>query len=141
VFQNLGPALRLLRELRRLSQAEVARRAGIGKSQISKYEGNRDLPKLDSLERVLQVLDYRPDTLFSVVALLDRLPEALAVEPGAPLKPIAVVPFIRSFSPLDTAFETAHRDLITLQRLVLELIFTGPSPPSPRPRGPVDPST
>src|SRR4051812_40861170 len=124
MFQNLGPALRLLRELRHLSQAEVARRAGIGKSQISKYEGGRELPKLDSVERVLEVLDYRPETLFSVVALLDRLPEALDAEPGSPQGPIVVVPFTRSFSPLDTAFETAHRHLITLHRLVLELVFT-----------------
>ena len=35
----------------------MARLAGIGKSQLSKYESGKELPKLDSLEKVLLVLN------------------------------------------------------------------------------------
>ena len=59
MFVNLGRTLSLLRELRGKSQASVAREAGIGKSQLSKYENGKELPKLDSLEKVLIALEGR----------------------------------------------------------------------------------
>ena len=57
MFANLGRTLSLLQELRGKSQARVAREAGIGKSQLSKYENGKELPKLDSLEKVLNALE------------------------------------------------------------------------------------
>jgi transcriptional regulator with XRE-family HTH domain len=71
-FCNLGKALFLLRDLRGKSQADVARRAGIGKSQLSKYENGKELPKLDSLERVLVALDIDYVEFFHTLALIDR---------------------------------------------------------------------
>src|ERR1700709_141250 len=56
MFQNLGKALALVRELRGKTQAQVARAAGVGKSQLSKYENGKELPKLDSLEKLLDAL-------------------------------------------------------------------------------------
>ncbi len=53
MFDHLGKALSLLRSLRGMSQGRVARSAGLGKSQLSKYESGRELPKLDSLARIL----------------------------------------------------------------------------------------
>ena len=50
MFANLGMTLSLLREIRGKSQSRVAREARIGKSQLSKYENGRELPKLDSPE-------------------------------------------------------------------------------------------
>jgi transcriptional regulator with XRE-family HTH domain len=51
--------LRALRERRRWSQAELARRAGIGQSAISKIEAGKtkgvDLATLDRLARALGV--------------------------------------------------------------------------------------
>jgi transcriptional regulator with XRE-family HTH domain len=72
MFANLGPALRLARELRGMSQAEVARQAGIGKSQLSKYEQGKEQPKLESLERVLAVLNLGSLDFFYALHLLDR---------------------------------------------------------------------
>jgi transcriptional regulator with XRE-family HTH domain len=109
MFRNLGPALGLLRELRGLSQAEVARRAGVGKSRISKYEKSRESPKLASLQRMLEVLGVRHDAFFSVVAFLDRLPEALSALPGAPVPPFAMVPSTSSSSLLTRPSPTASR--------------------------------
>ena len=72
MFGNLGKTLFRVRELRGDSQAKVARLAGIGKSQLSKYEHGKELPKLDSLEKVLLVLNIGHFEFFRVLALLDR---------------------------------------------------------------------
>lgn len=77
MFVNLGRTLSLLRELRGKSQARVAREAGIGKSQLSKYENGKELPKLDSLEKVLNVLDVGYFEFFYTLYLLDRRAEDL----------------------------------------------------------------
>ena len=72
MFANLGPAFRRARELRGMSQAEVAREAGTGKSQLSKYEQGKELPKLESLERVLAVLNLGSLDFFYALHLVDR---------------------------------------------------------------------
>jgi transcriptional regulator with XRE-family HTH domain len=127
-FENLGRALGLLRELRGLSQAALARRAGVGKSQISKYEGGRELPKLGSLERLLEILDVRQDAFFSIIAMLDGLHEHVSAKPGAPLVTLTVVPSLRSVSPLDEAFAAAFQTLLALHRSVLEILVNGVVP-------------
>ena len=63
MFADLGSALRLLREAAGLTQAELAQKAGMGKSQLSKYENGKELPKLETLERLLEVLDTEPADL------------------------------------------------------------------------------
>ncbi len=89
-FENVGSALRLLREQAGLSQADLARRAGMGKSQLSKYESRKELPKLDSLSRILDVLKVEPLWLFYIAHLLGRpMPEeplstCTLLEAGAP---------------------------------------------------------
>ena len=72
MFVNLGRTLSLLRELRGKSQALVAREAGIGKSQLSKYENGKELPKLDSLEKVLNALKVGYFEFFYTLYLVDR---------------------------------------------------------------------
>lgn len=81
---NLGRALALVREFRGLSQAELARRAGVGKGQQSRYEGGRELPKLDSLSRLLKALRIGFLELFYIVRLLDHLESDLGSEAGVP---------------------------------------------------------
>ena len=72
MFDRLGLGLRMFRELSGKSQAEVAREAGIGKSQLSKYENGKELPKLDSLGKVLSILETSPLTFFYGLAVLER---------------------------------------------------------------------
>ena len=122
MFEKLGLALLLLRELRGLKQAEVAQRARVSKSRISRYEGGREFPKLESLERLLVALEVRQDVFFSVVRFLDNLPEALSAPPGAPV--LAMVPSLGSFGPLDKAFSASVAGLLHLQRLTLEVLLT-----------------
>lgn len=123
MFQNLGHALALLRELRGLSQAECARRAGVGKSQLSKYEKGKELPKLESLGKVLVVLDVRQDGFFSVVAAVDRLAE------GERWGPIAGT----GSRSIDEAIESVMRKLLGLQRVVLEEFLSEAQMPGRRP--------
>jgi len=70
MFAKLGPTLRELRESAGLSQAELARKAGVGKSQLSKYESGKELPKLPTLARLFRVLEVEPLTFFYVAHLL-----------------------------------------------------------------------
>jgi transcriptional regulator with XRE-family HTH domain len=72
LFRNLGTALLLMRGLRRKSQGWVAREAGIGKSQLSKYETGRELPKLDSLGKVLNVLGVGALEFFYTLHFIDQ---------------------------------------------------------------------
>lgn len=89
MFGGVGPALKLLREQAGLSQADLARKARMGKSQLSKYESRKELPKLDSLARILDVLKVQPVWLFYIAHLLARpvpesLPTGALLEAGAP---------------------------------------------------------
>ena len=79
---NVGRALTLVREFRGLSQAELARQAGVGKSQLSKYQSGRELPKLDSLSRLLTALRIGFLELFYIVRLLDDLESELGSKAG-----------------------------------------------------------
>jgi|GEM_PF-537869 len=82
MFTNLGRTLSLLRELRGKSQSRVAREARIGKSQLSKYENGKELPKLDSLEKILRVLKVDMFEFFYTLYLVDGRAAALAQATG-----------------------------------------------------------
>jgi transcriptional regulator with XRE-family HTH domain len=82
MFANLGRTLSLLRELRGKSQSRVAREARIGKSQLSKYENGKELPKLDSLEKILRVLKVDMFEFFYTLYLVDGRAAALARAAG-----------------------------------------------------------
>jgi transcriptional regulator with XRE-family HTH domain len=72
MFETLGLTLRVLRELSGCSQAEIARKAQIGKSQLSKYENGKELPKLESLGKILSALGTTPLVVFYLSSVLDR---------------------------------------------------------------------
>lgn len=110
VFRNLGKALVLLRELVGKSQAEVARRAHVGKSQLSKYENGKELPKLESLARVLEALDLSYWDFFYSLALIDEREAALG---RGDLTPKVVQP---GRGALDSAFSRITDDLFALHR-------------------------
>lgn len=91
MFKHMGRALSALRELRGMSQAALARKAGIGKSQLSKYENSKEHPKLDSLEKILRALGGRPLMLFYLVEVLDRTAKEESMEAlliGAGFEPL-----------------------------------------------------
>ena len=140
MFSNLGRTLSLLRELRGKSQARVAREAGIGKSQLSKYENGKELPKLDSLEKVLGVLKVGHFEFFYTLYLVDRRAADLARDSlteglrpgefpgfGMPEEPLLIPPLFPANSlleePTDQAFTRIFADLLLLYRRVFEQII------------------
>jgi transcriptional regulator with XRE-family HTH domain len=54
------------------AQGAVARGAHIGKSQLSKYETGKELPKFESLERVLTALGVGQLDFFSTLEMVTR---------------------------------------------------------------------
>jgi transcriptional regulator with XRE-family HTH domain len=128
-FGNLGKAIFLLRELRGKSQAEVARSAGIGKSQLSKYENGKELPRLDSLEKVLVALGTGYLEFFETLALVDRRVRTLGEEQTTKEPLLARIipsraegaPAVPRFSEgTDGSFEAIFVLLSQLQRQVWE---------------------
>jgi transcriptional regulator with XRE-family HTH domain len=72
-FSNLGLALQVVRHFSGQSQAKLAKKAGFGKSQLSKYENGKELPKLESLGRLLEAFGMSPLAFFTVVDILDGI--------------------------------------------------------------------
>jgi transcriptional regulator with XRE-family HTH domain len=76
-FSNVGATLRVLRRLRRLSQLELAQKAGL--SQVVTYETGRASPSLRTLSRLLDALEINPIVFAYALAAVDgaeeRLPE------------------------------------------------------------------
>jgi len=122
MFGNLGRTLALLRELRGYSQLALSRRARIGKSQLSKYENGREMPKLETLERLLAVLDVQPIGFFYTVAVLDNLAERFA-GPPAELPPLPPIPLpLTLLQPnLDEVFSVTVTQFLRLYRLQTEV--------------------
>jgi transcriptional regulator with XRE-family HTH domain len=117
LFQNLGNTLVLVRNLRRKSQAQVAHDARIGKSQLSKYENGKELPRLDVLSRLLTALDVSIHEFFYTLALVDERASLLSSSDASTQRPLLVVPRKRGTLLLPETEEAFAR----LQSLVLEL--------------------
>lgn len=68
MFERLGETLTVLRVLRRMSQSELAGRAGIRATQVSRYETGQVQPQLPQLERLLDALEVGlPEFLFALL--------------------------------------------------------------------------
>jgi transcriptional regulator with XRE-family HTH domain len=144
MFVNLGRTLSLLRELRGKSQARVAREAGIGKSQLSKYENGKELPKLDSLEKVLKALKVGHFEFFYTLYLVDQRAAGLGREGqeagplgASPDEPLYLPSLVLQGSALlssttDQAFARVFADILVLYRSVFEqVVLAGADRPEP----------
>lgn len=139
MFDNVGKTLTLLRELRGRSQAWVAKEAAVGKSQLSKYENGKELPKLDSLEKVLLALDVGHFEFFYTLYLVDRRatdlhrregktePQGAETEPALDGEAAFMPPLFKGHPLLsastDQAFTRVFTDLLVLYRRVFEQIL------------------
>jgi len=90
MFDRLGETITVLRLLRRLSQAELAERAGIRSNQISRYETGQVLPQLAQLERILTALDVGMPELLFTLEHLDRTARVLEDADRLPAEAILV---------------------------------------------------
>ena len=129
MFQHLGKALTLLRAVQGKSQVEVARKAGIGKSQLSKYETGQELPRLDSLEKVLRSLGVGLHDFVSTLAMIDHQAERLRGGDSGPagLKESAWLLASGGLPDggMQEAFSRVLQDLLSLQGLILQQLVLG----------------
>lgn len=145
MWKNLGKALGLLREVRGKSQSNVAHEAGIGKSQLSKYENGKELPKLDSLEKVLNALEVGHFEFFYTLHIVDSRADDLtggaaaareAFHPATGLPPLFASNGGNSL--LGPAAEQSFADLqsaiLKLYRAWLEQTLHQPEQPAHQPR-------
>ncbi len=109
-----------------MSQAALARAAGIGKSQLSKYENGKELPKLDSLEKILLTLGVTPLAFFATMDYLDRRSRELD-EPDAGAGEALLFGSGLLEDELQEAFSATVRDILTLHgALVRSMLKEGP---------------
>jgi transcriptional regulator with XRE-family HTH domain len=71
-FRQLGLALQIVRHRSGLSIEQFRKRAGVGKSQMSKYENGKEFPKLETLTRILGALGVEPIWFFYLMHQLSR---------------------------------------------------------------------
>lgn len=145
MFGNVGRALALLRELRGMSQAKVAREARIGKSQLSKYENSKELPKFNSLEKLLKALKVSYFEFFYTLYLIDRRAADLGplesegaagaeIPAAGPAEGTLYMPPFTAGNTLlgesaDAAFRQVFADLLLLYRRFFEqIVFAGTRP-------------
>jgi len=120
MFAKFGLALEVLRKLRGMSQAALAQAAGVGKGQISKYENGRELPKLDTLEKLLGVLGVSLVTFGVVLEFLDH---GLDFQ-GTAGERLSFDLFPRG-DLVGEAFDALMRDLLGLHKALLQSAIAG----------------
>lgn len=118
-FSNLGRTLFLLRDLKGTSQSALAKAAGVGKSQLSKYENGKELPRLDSLDRMLAALGVGYLEFFYTMAMVDLREEGLGDSPTLE-SPLVPKLSLTLNGEIDGSIEAIISQLMRLQRLVWE---------------------
>jgi transcriptional regulator with XRE-family HTH domain len=80
---TIGRALAILRSIRTLDQAEVARAAGVHASAVSEYESGKTLPSPRTLERILRGMDLTRADLDAAIGLVRQIRSSRGTEPSA----------------------------------------------------------
>lgn len=101
-LSDLGSG-RLIREARRLgglTQAELARRLGTTQSAVSNWERGVDIPRVDTLARILEACGFEADLTFRRLDDVDRaqLRQNLAMTPAARLESVRNVSKLRELA-------------------------------------------
>lgn len=114
IYRNLPRAITLIRELRGRSQSEVASRAKIGKSQMSKYESGRELPKLPTLAVLFEALDVGVFEFWYTVYLIDAGEEQIDSKGGTvlALPPLPLAGTGLMSTETDVAFRRLMKDVM-----------------------------
>jgi transcriptional regulator with XRE-family HTH domain len=75
VFENLPATLYLIRTFKRMTQDEVAKRAGLTKPMISSFEKGRRRPSLQSFERHLKGLGVDLNLYCDIAKIVEEIKE------------------------------------------------------------------
>jgi transcriptional regulator with XRE-family HTH domain len=123
MFEKVGLALEILRKLRGMSQATLAQAAGIGKGQISKYENGKELPKLDTLEKLLGVLRVSVMTFAAVLDFLEKSQQLDLAEDAAGER--LSFDLLPQGDLVGEAFAAIMRNLLALHKALLRSAIDG----------------
>lgn len=66
MLSDLGERLQILRKQRKISQAQLADRAGLSRSSISAYEKGATIPSADVIYELCVILDSTSDYLLGL---------------------------------------------------------------------------
>ncbi len=72
---TIGSKIKQYRELRKLSQKELASRIGISNSRLSNWEKGENRPDVDALKELCRVLNVSPSVLLDMEPAIDNLDE------------------------------------------------------------------
>ncbi|NID13776.1 helix-turn-helix domain-containing protein [Fibrivirga algicola] len=72
---RIGETLTVARKARKLTQTELARRAGLQPSYISQIESNDRVPTLQTLESICQVLDIPSGVILLKAKIQENISE------------------------------------------------------------------
>ncbi|HUO86500.1 MAG TPA: helix-turn-helix transcriptional regulator [Thermoanaerobaculia bacterium] len=148
-FDNLGQALRWLRNRQQRKQYEIAEAAGITKAMLSAYETGKQNPSVETLDKLLSALGSDLSDLHDALVLNQggRPPAGLAA--ASSISAVAERPgqgaelpeeWERPLSQLLEGFQTlvrqVHRELGRASRAVPPGSATGPEPGSGPASGP-----
>jgi transcriptional regulator with XRE-family HTH domain len=92
IKERVGPAIRRYRKEAGLSVRELAKRLDVTEGSIRHYETGRQLPPIDRLEEIAEVLEISPFLLLadeSALPLLERLTLAVDQLPAHDLQMIS----------------------------------------------------
>ena len=62
-IMNSGEKIRLTRKLKNMTQKELGEKCGINEANIRKYESGRQIPKLETINKIAVGLGVSPDSL------------------------------------------------------------------------------
>ena len=113
-----------LRQLRGLSQAELAARAGIRSNQVSRYETGKVLPQLPQLRCLLEALEVDLPTWALALDHVNRLKRLLAQQ-STPGRQVAIHAVANWWSTV----EEQHLDLCREVAALLEARLAGEASP------------
>jgi transcriptional regulator with XRE-family HTH domain len=98
----------------------------MGKGQLSKYENSKELPKLDSLEKVLKVLGVGYFEFFCTLRSVDDRAASMGAGPSMPALPILQEAYGSILHPTtQAAFQTVLADYLKLHAHVVEEVVLG----------------
>jgi transcriptional regulator with XRE-family HTH domain len=131
-FENIGKALRLLREKQGKSQNDLAQTAGITSAMLSNYETGEKKPSLDSLGKVLDALGLYLGKIDDALDMVnDRPPrreqlDADEVAGGTAAgdgSPVDVRRFIGAEAPLSPELERGFAEMIRGLRQIARYMY------------------
>ncbi|MCR4922888.1 MAG: helix-turn-helix domain-containing protein [Lachnospiraceae bacterium] len=71
-IKSLGQFISSRRKYMRLTQEELAKRLGVSKSAIAKWETNGGLPDRDNLKKLSEIMNVSVDELYRVINRADE---------------------------------------------------------------------